>query len=119
MGRVTCDLNSEEWCIVCNAETNASSDPISPPVFRFLSNRGKLLLEISILIWCPLRKTLLVDHKSMEYSTISPGVIKEAGFRGLRYLALIIPSVRFRANPEVSTSTSFAVKSVSRAVVEA
>ena len=39
-------------------------DAASSPVFRFLSKRGKLLLLISSRSRCPLRKTLLVDHKS-------------------------------------------------------
>src|ERR1051326_1922177 len=34
------------------------------PVFRFRSNRGKLLLEISSRNTCPFLKTLLVAHKS-------------------------------------------------------
>ena len=38
------------------------------PVFRLRSKRGKLLLETSSRILWPLRKTLLVDQRSILYS---------------------------------------------------
>ena len=47
-------------------------------MLRFRSKRGKLLLEISNRNMCPLRNTLLVDHKSMVNLYTCPGFIRLA-----------------------------------------
>ena len=92
--------------------------PVCPlsPVFKFLSNRGKLLLLISSLILWPFLKTLLVDHMSTDSLYTSPGVISSGFSCESRYFALTMPSVKFCAKPFGQTSTSFAVKSVSTAL---
>ena len=101
------------------AGTNAKSEPISSPVFIFRSNLGKFELEISTRIRCPFLNRFEVAHRSISYSLTAPGCISDAGWRGFLYRALTIPSVRFLAYPDGSTSTSLAVKSVSDALLDA
>src|SRR5205809_5049772 len=53
------------------ALTNAEPESVDlryrgAPVFKFRSNRGKLLLETSSRSTCPFLKTLLVAHMSIE-----------------------------------------------------
>jgi hypothetical protein len=45
-----------------------TSDPIVFPVFGLRSKRGKLLLETSSLIRCPLKNTMLVGQSSIWIS---------------------------------------------------
>ena len=63
----------------------------------FLSNLGKFELEISTRILCPFLNRFDVAHTSISYSTIAPGRISDAGWRGFLYRALTMPSVRFLA----------------------
>ena len=82
-------------------------------MFRLRSNRGKLLLDMSTLIRCPARKTLLVGHRSIVSSYIVPGSSSSCRAVERRYLPRTIPSHRLTAYPSGCTSTSLAVKSVS------
>ena len=56
------------WYIVCVAFTNSVSVAKFLPVFKFRSNRGKLLDEISIRMLWPFLKTMLVAQRSILYS---------------------------------------------------
>ena len=88
-------------------------------MLKLRSNRGKLLLLISRRMRWPALNTLLVDTRSMLYSWTTPGVTGWDSSVPLRYRARMMPSVRLRAEPHASTSTSLAVKSVSAAEVAA
>src|SRR5258708_40248691 len=88
----------------------------SVPVFYFLGRCGKFEDEISRRIRCPGLKTLAVYPRSISYSYAVPGSISDGtDFDPLRKRARITRSSRFCANPSGCTSTSLAVKSVSRA----
>src|SRR5258707_8519010 len=65
IGKINAEGRLWSWKITFVAEINCCPDSGCSAVFRLRSNRGKLLLEISRRRAWPLRKTLLVDHRSM------------------------------------------------------
>ena len=66
IGKINREGYWREWNIVWSAETVLVSVGAISPVFVLRSYLGKLLLDISSLILCPFRKTLLVGHKSIS-----------------------------------------------------
>ena len=74
---MTYDGNTDVCKTCCKAGRSSLSSEIVFPVFELRSNLGKLLLEISKRILCPLLKQLLVAQRSMLYVVGSWGVIKD------------------------------------------
>jgi hypothetical protein len=69
IGRMRREGYSRLCLTVCFAEMKFTSDAILFPVFGLRSKRGKLLLEISSLMRCPVKNTMLVGRESPGYGT--------------------------------------------------
>jgi len=68
MGRIRVLGWAASWYTVFVALVKVTSVDAGLPVLRLRSKRGKLLEETSRRMMWPLRKTLLVDQRSILYS---------------------------------------------------
>ena len=107
------------WTIRWCAGTYFVSRSLSPPVLRFRSYFGKAAEATDTRRRCPLGITIDVNHTSMSYLVIAPGVSSDGLSNPFLKRARATPSWMRHAAPAGSTSRIITFQSVSRASVAA
>src|SRR5579864_9801986 len=105
--------------MVCCAETYFVSVSLCPPVFRLRENNGNIALATSTLSRDPAGIVMPVCHRSSVYSYTSLGLRNSGVCMDLRYRARILPCVKEKISPSLSTSIRLTNQSVSRAEEDA